>query len=54
VAKAETIQGTYALFGHVTQGLAVLEKIDTDGSAGGIPPNVVHRILSITITGPTS
>lgn len=54
VAKSETIQGTYALFGHVTQGLAVLERIDSDGSAAGIPPNVVHRILSITIIGPTS
>ena len=54
VAKNEPIQGTYALFGHVTRGLAIIERINADGSPAGIPPDVVHRILSITIIGPTT
>jgi cyclophilin family peptidyl-prolyl cis-trans isomerase len=58
VAKAQTIGGTYALFGHVTHGLAVINKINADGNANtypdgsSYPPNVTHRILSITIVGP--
>ncbi len=54
VAKNESIQGTYALFGHVTKGLSVIQRINRDGSAAGIPPDVVHRILTITIVGPTT
>jgi cyclophilin family peptidyl-prolyl cis-trans isomerase len=54
VDKNEQIMGTYALFGHVSAGLAVVEKIARDGSSGGVPPNVVHRILSIMIIGPTT
>jgi peptidyl-prolyl cis-trans isomerase B (cyclophilin B) len=53
VAKNETIQGTYAVFGHVTSGLSVLERINANGSAAGIPPDLTHRVLSITIVGPS-
>jgi cyclophilin family peptidyl-prolyl cis-trans isomerase len=43
----------YSLFGKVTQGLTVVEKINSEGnaspSANGTPPDVTQRILSVTI-----
>jgi cyclophilin family peptidyl-prolyl cis-trans isomerase len=43
----------YSLFGHVTAGTDVVQKINADGnqnqSANGVPPAVTHRILSVTI-----
>jgi len=44
----------YNLFGSVTAGMDVVQKINTDGnpsqSANGVPPAVTHRILSVTIS----
>jgi cyclophilin family peptidyl-prolyl cis-trans isomerase len=40
----------YSLFGHVSSGMDVVQKINADGSQSGVPPNVTHRILSVTIT----
>jgi cyclophilin family peptidyl-prolyl cis-trans isomerase len=44
----------YSLFGHVTSGIGVVQKINADGnsnsSASGIPPKITHRILRITIS----
>jgi peptidyl-prolyl cis-trans isomerase B (cyclophilin B) len=58
VPKAETISsGTYALFGHVTSGLAVIQRINANGNptaaSNGTPPYLAHRILSVTIIGPS-
>jgi cyclophilin family peptidyl-prolyl cis-trans isomerase len=45
---------SYSLFGQVTSGLPVVQKINDDGNANpadnGIPPKVIHRILSVTIS----
>ena len=52
--EGETLAPNYTLFGHVTSGLAVATKINADGnanpSASGVPPKVIHRMLSVKIT----
>jgi len=40
----------YNLFGHVTAGMDVVQKINADGSQSGIPPTVTHRILTVTVS----
>ncbi len=49
-AEGESLPNSYALFGHVTSGMSVVEKINAQGSASGVPPDVTHRILKVTIT----
>jgi cyclophilin family peptidyl-prolyl cis-trans isomerase len=43
----------YPLFGTVTSGMPVVEKINREGNASptatGVPPDVVQRILNVTI-----
>ncbi len=48
-AEGESLPNSYALFGHVTSGMSVVEKINAQGSASGVPPDVTHRILKVTI-----
>jgi len=52
-ATGEDLPPTYSLFGQVTSGMSVVQRINADGnasaSANGVPPKVVHRILSVTI-----
>lgn len=48
-ASGNSLPPSYTLFGHVTSGMSVVNKIVADGSSSGIPPTVTHRILSITI-----
>ena len=52
--EGESLPPSYSLFGHVTSGLSVAQKINKDGnsnpSASGVPPKVIHRILSVTIS----
>jgi cyclophilin family peptidyl-prolyl cis-trans isomerase len=43
------LQPNYSVFGQVTSGIDVVEKINADGSSGGTP-NKYHKILSVTIT----
>jgi len=45
----------YSLFGHVTSGMSVIQKINADGDASdnGSPPKVFHRIISVIINGST-
>ncbi len=42
---------SYSLFGHVTTGMDVVDKINQEGiaSSSGVPPLVTQRILSVTI-----
>ncbi len=49
-AQGESLTNSYSLFGHVTSGMSVVEKINAQGSASGVPPDVTHRMLKVTIT----
>jgi cyclophilin family peptidyl-prolyl cis-trans isomerase len=51
-AQGESLAPNYTLFGHVTSGMTVPQKINQDGStvANGVPPKVIHRILSVKIS----
>ena len=53
-AQGESLAPNYTLFGTVTSGMSVADKINKDGnaspSANGTPPKVIHRILSVTIS----
>jgi cyclophilin family peptidyl-prolyl cis-trans isomerase len=55
--EGESLPNAYTIFGHVTSGLAVADKINADGKPNvpgvqnsGTPPAVIHRIFSVTIT----
>ena len=50
--QGESLPPDYALFGQVTSGQDVVQKINADGNASnnGTPPNVIHRMLSVTVT----
>ena len=49
-AQGESLPASYSLFGHVSSGMSVVEKINAQGSASGVPPDVTHRMLKVTIT----
>ena len=48
--RANRCPNSYSLFGHVTSGMSVVEKINAQGSTSGVPPDVIHRMLKVTIT----
>jgi peptidyl-prolyl cis-trans isomerase B (cyclophilin B) len=41
--------GGYPLFGRILTGQNVVNKINSEGSASGTPPDVTQRVISITI-----
>jgi cyclophilin family peptidyl-prolyl cis-trans isomerase len=45
---ADLSSGGYSLFGQVTSGLNIIEKINAEGTSAGTP-SVTQRILSVTI-----
>lgn len=49
---ADLSSGGYSLFGKVTKGMTVVEKINAGGSStnNGTPPKVTQRMLSVTIS----
>jgi len=47
--QGESLPNTYALFGSVNSGMNVVNTINQQGSAQGVPPDVTQRILSVTI-----
>ena len=47
--QGESLPNTYTLFGSVTSGMNVVDTINQQGSAAGVPPDVTQRILSVTI-----
>jgi cyclophilin family peptidyl-prolyl cis-trans isomerase len=53
-SQGATLPPNYSLFGHVTAGISVADKINADGNASptsnGVPPKVIHRILSVAIS----
>jgi cyclophilin family peptidyl-prolyl cis-trans isomerase len=48
-SEGESLPPDYVLFGQVTSGLSVVDKINSDGSANGVPPDVLHRMISVTV-----
>ena len=49
-SSGEALPNDYVLFGHVTSGMSVVQKINNDGSSSGVPPTVTHRMLTVTIS----
>jgi len=49
-SSGETLSNDYVLFGQVTSGMSVVNKISDDGSSAGVPPTLTHRMLSVTIS----
>jgi cyclophilin family peptidyl-prolyl cis-trans isomerase len=47
--QGENLAPNYTLFGKVTSGTSVVDKINTDGSSSGVPPTVLHRMISVTV-----
>jgi cyclophilin family peptidyl-prolyl cis-trans isomerase len=45
----ESLPPSYSLFGQVTSGMSVVDKINADGSASGTP-KVLHRMVSVSVT----
>lgn len=50
-ANGTQLPPKYSIFGQVTSGMSVVNAIAADGTAGGTP-TVVHKMISVTITGP--
>jgi cyclophilin family peptidyl-prolyl cis-trans isomerase len=50
--EGESLPPDYALFGQVTSGQDVVQKINADGDSSddGTPPKIIHRMLSVTVT----
>jgi cyclophilin family peptidyl-prolyl cis-trans isomerase len=57
-SAGETLPATYSLFGQVISGTKVVMKVNSEGNpsttADGIPPLVVNRMLSVTISNSAS
>lgn len=52
-AQGEQLPPKYSLFGQVTSGMSVVQKIAADGGpAPNGTPKVVHKMISVTIQGP--
>ncbi len=47
-SQGETLAPSYSLFGQVTSGMSVIDKINADGTSAGTP-TVTHRMISVTI-----
>jgi cyclophilin family peptidyl-prolyl cis-trans isomerase len=48
-SQGESLPNSYALFGQVSSGMSVVDTINQQGSAQGVPPDVTQRIISVTI-----
>jgi cyclophilin family peptidyl-prolyl cis-trans isomerase len=47
-SQGVALSPNYSLFGMVTSGMDVVNKISADGSAGGTP-NVLHKMVKVTV-----
>ena len=47
--QSQSGANTYSVFGHVTSGMSVVEKINSDGSQSGTPAKL-HRMISVVIS----
>lgn len=48
--QGESLPPSYSLFGSVTEGIDVVQRINAEGTPQGVPPAVTERILSITVS----
>lgn len=48
-SQGESLPPDYVLFGQVTSGMPVVQKINDDGTQGGTP-RIIHRMLKVTVT----
>jgi peptidyl-prolyl cis-trans isomerase B (cyclophilin B) len=48
--QGESLPPDYVLFGQVTSGMDVVNKINDDGSTSGVPPKITHRMLKVTVS----
>ena len=48
-SQGESLAPSYSLFGQVTSGMAVIDKINAQGSSSGTPATL-HRMVSVKIT----
>jgi cyclophilin family peptidyl-prolyl cis-trans isomerase len=48
-SSGEMLTPNYVLFGQVVSGMAVVNKIDEDGTSSGTPA-VIHRMLSVSVS----
>lgn len=48
-ADGESLAPNYTLFGQVTSGMAVIDKINQGGATSGTP-TTLHRMVSVTVT----
>jgi cyclophilin family peptidyl-prolyl cis-trans isomerase len=46
--QAESLPPSYTLFGQVSSGMNVVERVNADGSSSGTP-NTVHRMISVNV-----
>jgi cyclophilin family peptidyl-prolyl cis-trans isomerase len=50
-SQGESLAPSYTLFGQVTSGMAVIDKINQGGSSGASgTPTTLHRMVSVTVT----
>jgi len=53
-SQGESLPANYTLFGQVTSGMNVVEQVNKAGnaspSANGAPPDVIYRMLKVTIS----
>ena len=47
--SGESLPPDYVLFGHVSSGMSVVQKISADGTPSGTPPKIIHRMLKVTV-----
>jgi cyclophilin family peptidyl-prolyl cis-trans isomerase len=48
-SSGETLPPDYTLFGQVTSGMSVVQRINADGASSGTP-KTVHRMVSVTVS----
>ena len=48
-SQGESLAPSYSLFGQVTSGMDVIDKINAAGSSSGTP-TTLHRMVSVKIT----
>ncbi len=48
-SQGETLAPSYSLFGQVTSGMSVVDKINAGGASSGTP-TTPHRMVSVTVT----